>query len=69
MTATEAMVGLDALVAAEREPHRYTAARMLYTASLAGLLAVPLPPRVLYRWVLKWATLPEARGRACEATA
>lgn len=55
---------LDALVEAEREGNQYTAARTLYTAALAGLLAVPLPPRVLYCWVLKRATLPEARGRS-----
>jgi hypothetical protein len=70
MTPAEAMARLDALVAAERPDNQYTTARALYSAALAGLLAVQLPPTFLYGWVLKWSTPPEARGRVnSEATA
>lgn len=64
MDTIEAMTELDRLVEQCREGERYPVARSLYEASLAGLLAVSLPPTTMYAWVLKWATLPEARGRS-----
>lgn len=63
MTPEAAMAALDGLVAARPEHERYQTACRLYEAALRGLLAVRLPPTILYAWVLKWATLPEARGR------
>ena len=63
MTPFEAMAALDAIVAEEPRENQYTVAKALYTASLAGIVVVPLSPHLLYRWVFKWATLPEARGR------
>jgi hypothetical protein len=62
MTATDAMTALDALVAAQQQPNRYIAAKTLYEAALAGLMAAPLDPRLLYRWVIKWAMLPGTQG-------
>lgn len=64
MTVTEAMAALDAFVQARPEAEHYRTAKTLYEAALAGLVTVPLDPRLLYRWVIKWAILPEARGRA-----
>jgi hypothetical protein len=57
-----AMERLDELVMKRREGDRYPGACALYEASLRGLLATPIPATVLYAWVLKWATFPEARG-------
>lgn len=57
-----AMAKLDELVARALPTHRYTAARTLYEAAVDGLLDVRLSQRLLYGWVMKWATLPEVRG-------
>lgn len=63
MTAAEAMARLDEIVRDRPEASRYAAADALYEAALRGLMDVPIPATTLYRWVVKWATLPEARGR------
>ena len=63
MTAAEAMEALDAVEATRSEDARYIAALTLYEAVRAGLIEVPVSQTTLYRWMLKWATLPAARGR------
>lgn len=62
MDPTRAMQSLDRLVSDSREDDRYVVAKALYEAALAGLLRVPLSPVLLSGWVIKWATLPDARG-------